>query len=60
MSNLPSPLPARTWGVIFLSLWLIITGAVVLLGLTFNAIVVVQALLAILAGLLLLYGVVRS
>jgi hypothetical protein len=39
-----------------LGIWLIITGAVTLLHLTFDAITIIQGLLALFAGFLILFG----
>lgn len=43
------------WGFILAALWLIATGATSLLGLTFNGIQVVMDVVAIVAGLLILF-----
>ncbi len=46
----------RSIGMILLALWLIITGAIAVLGLTFQGIVVIMGVMAIIAGILLLVG----
>lgn len=46
----------RSWGEILLSLWLIAMGMVAVFSLTFEGIVVVLGIIAILAGLLRLLG----
>ena len=46
----------RSWGVILLSLWLIITGALVITNLTITAAPIILAVLAIVAGIALLLG----
>ena len=46
---------ARNLGMILLAIWLIATGAIPLLGITFNS-GMIMAILAIAAGILLLLG----
>jgi len=43
-------------GMILLAIWLIATGAIALLGLSFTNIHIVMGLLALVAGILLLLG----
>lgn len=46
----------RNVGVILLAIWLIITGAITLLGLSFQGLPVIMALFAMLSGILLIAG----
>jgi hypothetical protein len=46
----------RSIGTILLALWLIVTGAIAVLGLTFQGIVVIMGVVAIIAGILILIG----
>jgi hypothetical protein len=50
----------KRWGTIVLSIWLILSGLLPLLNLSFTGSGILLALLAILAGILLILGVGRS
>jgi hypothetical protein len=43
-------------GFLLLAIWLILTGLIQLLGLSFNGLNVIMGLLALVAGLLILFG----
>lgn len=46
----------RSWGVILLAIWLIVSGVLVITNLTFTLAAPIMALLAIAAGVALLFG----
>lgn len=46
----------KSWAIICLALFLIIFGLSILLHLTFEGITIVEALLAVVAGILFLFG----
>lgn len=46
----------RNLGTILLAIWLIVGGLIVIVGLTFSGLAVAMAVLAIVAGILLLIG----
>lgn len=48
--------PGRSWGIILTAIWLILTGAITLLNLSFQGSGVIMGLIALVAGLLLLVG----
>ncbi len=48
-------LPER-WGFVLLAIWLILTGLIALLGLTFAGLNIIMGLLALIAGILILIG----
>ncbi len=43
-------------GMLILAIWLILTGLIQLLGLSFSGLNVIMGLLALVAGLLILFG----
>jgi len=43
-------------GLLILAIWLILTGLIQLLGLSFSGLNVIMGLLALVAGLLILFG----
>jgi hypothetical protein len=43
-------------GLLLLAIWLILTGLIQLLGLSFSGLNVIMGLLALVAGLLILFG----
>jgi hypothetical protein len=51
-----STLRARGVGVILLAIWLMLTGLFVIIKLTFDAETILMAILAFVAGLLILIG----
>ncbi len=44
------------WGFVLLAIWLILTGLIALLGLSFSGLSLIMGLLALLAGILILLG----
>lgn len=46
----------RNWGITLTAIWLIFTGLIVLVNLQFQAISIIMAILALVAGVLLLIG----
>ncbi|MGE5138041.1 MAG: hypothetical protein ACM3JD_01155 [Rudaea sp.] len=48
-------LPER-WGFVLLAIWLILTGLIALLGLSFAGLNIIMGLLALVAGILILIG----
>ncbi len=44
------------WGFILLAIWLILTGLIALLGLSFSGLGLIMGLLALVAGILILLG----
>lgn len=58
MANNPGPrfTISRSWGIIVLSIFLIFTGLIALLHLSMESLPVIMGIMAILAGVLLLFG----
>jgi hypothetical protein len=48
--------PTKNLGMLLLSIWLILTGVIPLLSLSFSGLHIIMAILAIVAGLLILLG----
>jgi hypothetical protein len=48
--------PTKNLGMLLLSIWLILTGVIPLLNLSFSGLHTIMAILAIIAGLLILLG----
>jgi hypothetical protein len=46
----------RSWGTILLAIWLICTGAIAVLGLSFQGMAIILGIAAIAAGILILAG----
>jgi hypothetical protein len=46
----------KSWGMILLSIWLIVTGLIALLSFSFQGLHLIMAILAIAAGVLILLG----
>ncbi|MCA9411273.1 MAG: hypothetical protein KC944_08680 [Candidatus Omnitrophica bacterium] len=49
-------LSGRNWGMLVLAVWLILQGIVPLLNIRFNGLGMLEAVLAIVAGILILLG----
>ncbi len=47
---------SQNLGMLLLAIWLIVTGLVALLGLSFSGLPIIMAILAIAAGVLILLG----
>jgi hypothetical protein len=48
------------WGLLFTALWLIFTGCIALFHLTFESIGIVMAILAIVAGVFIIWGLLTK
>jgi hypothetical protein len=46
----------KSWGMLLLSIWLIVTGLIALLSFSFQGLHLIMAILAIAAGVLILLG----
>lgn len=46
----------RSWGFILLAIWLIVEGLATIIGLRFEAFPIIMAIVAIIAGILILFG----
>jgi hypothetical protein len=46
---------SKNLGMVLLAIWLILTGLIVIFGLSFNGLDIVMGILALLAGILILF-----